>query len=236
MPKLFRVLAVLCAMVLFAAPASAGVDPVTGEWTPDYVESPVYLHCTGDTKVGNLHSIADGMTVSWDANKPTASYQSGAGCGTADTALTGTSDHNPIYDFTVAGFYTGNIDTVTLRLWAIEGIGRAFDEFTVELHVKIDGEDVITRETPANAVPIASSTGAARLYEVTITGVDLSSQLDSTAEHEVVATVYPIFADGTGGGVAWVYDAAEIDSGLVFNDTTPAAKTVARNSPRSTTP
>ena len=236
MPKLKRLAAVLCALVVSAAPASAGIDPVTGEWTPDYIETPVFLHCTGDTKVGNLHAVADGMVVSWDENKPTTSYTAGGGCGTADTALSGTADHNPIYDFTTSGYYTGNIDTITLRLWAIEGAGRAFDEFTVDLHLKVDGEDVIARDTPAEAVAIPSSTGATRLYEVTVTGVDLSSQVDSTSEHEIIATVYPKFVDGSGGGIAWVYDAAEIDSGLVFNDTTPAAKTLARNVPRSVTP
>ena len=236
MPKLFRVIAVLSAVLLFAAPASAGIDPVTGEWTPDYIESPVYFHCTGDTKVGNIHAVADGMTVSWDENKPTASYQSGAGCGSADTFLTGTADHNPIYDFTTAGYYTGNIDTVTIRLWAIEGAGRAVKDFAVNLHLKINGEDVLTRNTPATATAIPSSTGATRLYEVTVTGVNLASQLDSTTEHEVVLTVYPQFANSTGGGIAWVYDAAEIDSGLVFNDTTPAAKTIARNTPTTATP
>ena len=235
MTKFSRAISLLCAVLLVSAPASAAIDPVTGVWVPEYVETPVYLHCNGDVKANNVHTIADSKTVTWDTTAPTASYTSGAGCGSADTWATGTTDHNPIYDFTTAGYYTGNIDTVTIRLWAIEGVGRTTNTFNVKLHLKIDGEDVIKRETAVPAVPIASSTGATRLYEVTVTGVDLGTQDDSIYEHDVVLTVYPQVANGTGGGIAWVYDAAEIDSGLVFNDTTPAATTIARNVPRSTT-
>lgn len=236
MPKLTRIAVMLSAVLLVAGPAAAYPDPTTGEWVPEYVESPVYLHCNGDTKVGNLHAVADSKVVTWDNVKPTKSFTSGAGCGTADTFVEGTADHNPLYDFTTAGFYTGNVDTITVRLWAIEGAGRAGNKFDVRMHLKVDGEDVIKRGTVVNAVPIPSSTGVTRLYEVTVTGVGLSTLADHTTEHDVTLTVYPVFANSTGGGVAWVYDAAEIDSGLVFNDTTPAVTTIARNVARSTTP
>ncbi len=235
MPRFSRIAAVLCAGVLAAAPASAA-HTAAGEFVPEYVETPVYFHCNGDTKVSNLHATLDSNYVSWDTNKPTASYTSGAGCGTADSAVEGTADRNPIYDFTVAGFYTGNVDTLTLRLWAIEGFGRTANKMDMKVHVTIDGEDVLKRGTVANAVPIASSTGATRLYEVTITGVDLGRESDHSTEHEVLATVYPQFVNRTGGGIVWVYDAAEVDSGLVFNDTTPAATTIARNVPRTPEP
>lgn len=233
MSKLSRLATLLCALLLVAAPASAGIDPVTGEWVPEYVETPTYMHCTGETKVGNVHAIADSQTVSFDENAPTTSYTAGGGCGTADTFLEGTADHNRIYDFTTSGYYTGNIDTVTIRLWAIETAGKRLNDFLVNLHLKIDGEDVLKRGTVGTAVAVPSSTGLTRLYEVTVTDVGLSTELDSTYEHDVVLTVYPQGPTNTGSPIAWVYDATEIDSGLIFNDTTPAQKTIARNVPRS---
>lgn len=232
MSKLSRFATILCAVLLVAGPASAGIDPVTGEWIPEYVETPTYMHCNGDTKVGNFHALADSSVVTFDENAPTTSYTAGGGCGSADTQLEGTADHNPVYDFTTSGYYTGNIDSLTIRLWAIEGSGRRSPEFAVNLHLKIDGEDVLRRNTPATAVAVASSTGITRLYEVTVTDIDLSTLADHGYEHDVTLTVYPQGAT-TGSGVAWVYDATEIDSGLIFNDTTPAAKKLKRNVARS---
>lgn len=223
MSKLVRLVAALAALLLVAGPAAADHTLPGEPFVPAYVETPVFLHCNGDTKVSNVHALLEDSLVSWDETAPTGSYTTGSGCGTADTFANGTADHNPAYDFPLRGTYTGNIDNITIRFWAIDAAGsRAFDEFTVDLHLIIDGKDILARPTQAHAMAIPSSTGIARLYEVTVTNVNLSSAADHTMEHDVQLTLYTKYVDGS-GALAWVYDAAEVDSGLVFNDTTPAA-------------
>lgn len=229
MSKFVRVAAAAAAVLLVAGPASAGHTPPTEPFVPEYVERQVYLHCNGATKVSNVHATVDGVRVSWDDKKPTASFQSGAGCGTLDTFAAGTANHNPLYDFPIAGTFTGNIDNLTIRFWAIDASGSRLDnEFTVDLHLVIDGADVLKRPTLAYAPAVPSSTGIARLYEVTVTDIGLDSEADHEAEHSIELTAYSKFVDGS-GITAWVYDASEIDSGLVFNDKTPATKKIARN-------
>ena len=217
-----------------AGPAGAAHTPEGEVFVPEYTETATYLHCNGGTKLSNAHATVDGVRVAFDTTKPTASYTSGAGCGTVDTFFGGTANHNPIYDFPIRGTYTGNINNITVRFWAIDfTASRALNEFTVDLHLVIDGTEILARNADGSAVEahapaIASETGIARLYEVTITKVGLSSLEDHTMEHEVEMTAYAKYIDGS-GGLVWVYDAAEIDSGLVFNDTTPSAVKVPRN-------
>lgn len=224
-----RVVAVLTALMTVAAPAAADHTPAGEPFVPEYVETPVYLHCNGAVKANNVHTVAENKFVSWDENQPTASFTTGAGCGYAETFFSGTSDHNPVYDFPIQGTFKGNIDNLTIRFWAIDVSGsRAFEEFTVDLHVQIDGRDIIARGTDAHAPVIDSSTGISRLYEVTVTDVGLSSLQAHEAVHDIRVTAYTKYVDGS-GVLAWVYDASEVDSGLVFNDTTPAAVQIPRN-------
>ena len=227
-----RVIATAAMLVMaVTGPAAATHTPPGEPFVPEYIETEEFLHCNGATKVGNLHATVDGTRVAFDTTKPTASYTTGAGCGTVDTFLAGTSNHNSIYDFPVRGSFTGNINNITIRYWGIDFCGsRALEEWTVDLHLVIDGVDILTRTpaTNASAPTINSSTGISRLYEVTVTNVRLNTPADHTIEHEIELTVYPKFVDGS-GCVIWVYDAAEIDSGLVINDTTPSAVKVPRN-------
>lgn len=224
-----RVVAVLAALMMVAGPAVADHTAPGEPFVPVYVETPVYLHCNGAVKANNVHAVAQSTFVSWDENQPTASYTTGAGCGYADTFLTGAADHNPIYDFPIQGTFEGNIDNLTIRFWAIDVSGsRALDEFTVNLHVQINGQDIIARGTEAHAPVINSSTGVSRLYEVTVTSVGFNSLQAHNTVHNIQITAHTKFIDGS-GVLAWVYDAAEIDSGLVINDTTPAAIQIPRN-------
>jgi hypothetical protein len=230
-----RVIATAAMLVMaVTGPAAASHTPPGEPFVPEYVETETFLHCNGATKVGNVHATLDGNRVAFDTTKPTASYTTGAGCGTVDTFFGGTTDNNPIYDFPIRGTFTGNIDNITIRFWAIDfTASRALEEFTVDLHLVIDGVPILARNadgtaTPAHAPTISSETGISRLYEVTVTKVGLNSLTDHTQEHEIELTAYTKYVDGS-GGLVWVYDAAEIDSGLVINDTTPSPVKVPRN-------
>ena len=232
MNKRIRAIATAAVLVMALGGTASATHTLEGEtFVPEYVETAEYLHCNGATKVGNAHATVDGNRVTFDTTKPTASYTTGAGCGTVDTFAAGATNNNPIYDFPVRGTFTGNIDNITIRYWGIDFCGsRAADQWTVDLHLVIDGVDILTRTPATNAYAptVNSSTGITRLYEVTVTKVGLNTAADHATEHEIELTVYPKFVDGS-GCVVWVYDAAEIDSGLVINDTTPADVKVPRN-------
>lgn len=228
-----RIVVTTAFLVMAVGGPAAATHTLPGEpFVPQYVETAVYLHCNGDTKVGNFHATVEDTRVSFDTTKPTASYQSGAGCGTVDTFLSGAVNHNPIYDFPVRGTFTGNIKTITVRYWTIDaGLSRALNEMNFGLYLAIDGTDIVTRpgENPnVTVTPVNSSTGISRLVEFTVTDVGLGSEADHTTEHEIELTMESWYTDTDTANI-WVYDAAEIDSGLVINDTTPAKVKVPRD-------
>ena len=225
-----RIVATAALLVMgLAGPATASHTPPGEPFVPEYVESSNYLHCNGATKVSNAHALVEGNFVSWNTTRPTASFTTGAGCGTLETFVGSTVPDNPAYDFPMEGTFTGNIKNMTIRLWAIDLSGsRALEEFTVDLSLSIDGETILAHGTDAHAPTIASSTGISRLYEVTVTNIGLNTQEDHEEEHTIQLTAATKFIDGS-GVLVWVYDAAEIDSGLVFNDTTPSAVKIPRN-------
>jgi hypothetical protein len=230
MPSRIRVIATAALLVMaVAGPAGASHTPPGEPFVPEYIETANYLHCNGATKVSNAHALAESNFVQFNTTAPTASYTTGAGCGTVETFIGSTVPNNPAYDFPVEGTFTGNIKNLTVRFWAIDLAGsRALEEFTVDLSLTIDGETILAHGTDAHAPTIASSTGISRLYEVTVTNVGLSGEDDHEEEHSIQLTAATKFIDGS-GVLIWVYDATEIDSGLVINDATPSGIKIPRN-------
>ena len=220
--KTFLASAALAAIALpaAAAPPAPGYTPITPL-------TPVYFHCNGTTtKVSNVNAQSGGGIVGWNGTKPTASYTTGAGCGTLDTGFTGTSDNNTLYDAPFAGTYTGNLDTMTVRLWTADiGTSRSDDTFTLLFHLVIDDKTIITRSTPVTGSVIPSATGATRLVEFSIRKIGMMSEAEN-GEHTVQLSLES-YVDANNN--AWLFDAAEVDSGLVFNPTTMAATKVNRN-------
>ncbi|MGH2710745.1 MAG: hypothetical protein ACRDH9_06025 [Actinomycetota bacterium] len=227
-----RIRSIATAAVLvmaMAGPAGASHTPPGEPFVPEYIETPTFLHCNGATKLSNVHALVEGNFVQFNTTAPTASYTTGAGCGTVETFVGSTVPDNPAYDFPVEGTFTGNIKNLTVRFWAIDLAGsRALEEFTVDLSLAIDGETILTHGTDAHAPTIASSTGISRLYEVTVTNIGLGTEEDHEEEHTIQLTAATKFVDGS-GILVWVYDASEIDSGLVINDTTPSSIKIPRN-------
>lgn len=212
----------VAAILAVALPASAQTV-----FVPTYTETPVYLHCNGPTKLSQANYLAStaARTIGWDGTKPTTSYTAGAGCGTVDSFLVGAAPMNPVYDLALSGTYTGNLRDMTVRLWGIDTSGsRATDAWTVRGYVAIDGRQRVPFTEVIKGTMIPSSTGIARAVEFSVTHLGLSTEADSTREHSVEITVASIFLDSS-GLITWVYDAAEIDSGIVFN---PAGLAAAR--------
>lgn len=172
--------------------------------------SSVYLHCGTAPKVGTQTTA----TYGWNSIKPTASVTSGAGCGQLDTKmLTGDG-------ISLTGTYTGLLDRLTVRMWVIDaGPVRAgvFPDIWVDTSVDIDS-GTVGGSGEMHVVPVASSTGASRLLEISVTGIGFTDpeNADHTGLHTITINLEstPIL---DGDDVAWVLDTSEVDSGLVFS-------------------
>jgi hypothetical protein len=203
----------MAAAAALAVPAGAQT-----EFVPELIETPTYLLCEGTTKVAQANYAVDGIEVTtWGTDAPTQSVQAGAGCGSADTSLTGTTTNNPIYDFPMSGTFTGNLDAITVELHSIDTTGRLGD-INVDLQLSIDGKVVLT-DALVTAPVTTSSTGATESITFTITDLDLLEEADLKT-HRVELTVQTHFLDDANG---WVWGTTEVPSGLTFNPETPEA-------------
>lgn len=199
-------------------------DPATAEDDIVVCEQRVYFHCDDDAvKVNNANLAAAG----WDTTPPDRSVTEGAGCGQLDTTITGTADHNPLYDAPFAGWFeheeTANVESLTVHAHNIDvGTARlAPESFAMRAHVVVNGQTVLDRETVIRPVPVESETGISREIEFTVTGID---QYDLGQFSTAKVTLYAHFVDTNHNG--WVWDTTEVPSGITFNPTEAAAFTI----------
>lgn len=243
--------AAILAVLVMAVPAAATsgetgtepvVEPTETTTEPAYVPNTpltdVFFLCDGETKEGFVNALANDQYPSWDTTKPTGSVTAGEGCGQVDEGVFGGIRPETPYEFTAKGFYTGNLDSLTFRMHNIfVGQRRQAGASNVDVRVLIDGKSLFGLASTTNAAqqvstepadrrlaitPVATgSTGAAALYEATVTGIDLLGLADN-AEHEVVFNVTT-----TEPMNFWAWGNKEAPSGLTFNPTTPASVTTA---------
>ena len=190
----------------------------------------VFLHVTG--KVGNLSGVAgSGQSVpTWNATKPTASVQSGAGGGYAfgrivDIASAGQPAGRP----RMTGTYTGVLDSVSADLFitfpVYQNTGGGFPLLT---RLIVDGEVIYDNFATAAgtepSVPIeeagTNTSGAIGRIKYAVDGIyaeleslDVANAADT--QHTITLEVLPLYwGDGQG---ALLYDTSEVPSGLIFN-------------------
>lgn len=199
---------------------------------PTFAEQKNFFHCAA-TKAGNVGAVSGGLP-GWDTKAPTASVQSGAGCGSTNTPGVQGTNHGGLYDTVFAGTYTGNIKDITLELHSIyAGAARAQGVFGVGVEVGVDGRIFTVQATPAvvRATPTPSATRASEKVVFTLTGFDVVDDLDEdgapdagpgATEHQVTIKVRNGFIDQNPVG-AFVYDTTEVPSGVTFNPATREA-------------
>jgi hypothetical protein len=207
-----RVLLVI--VVLLSAVVPAGAED---ESIPNLVNERVWFAC-GAEKVEN----AEDNVATWDTEAPTASVTSGAGCGTIDLPFMQTAPGN-IYDATWTGYFTGNLDTLTVELHNIYvGPGRATGKIGTAVQLLVDGTpmfDELGHQVELNAV--RSATGASEQVTFSISNIGYVSEAEDF-EHEVTLLMHggtalnrgPTVTDTLSG---WVWDTTEVPSGITFN-------------------
>lgn len=214
------------AAVLLAVPALAEPLPRT------MASQQVYFHC-GDSKLANVDYATASALPTWNTTAPTASVQSGAGCGWADNfAFRSTQAGNSVHDGAWAGTFTGNLGSLTAQLHSISaGPGRAGLPQSFNVTLFVDGRSMFGVADNGNAnrakvtlTPVVSSSQVSALYEFTITGLPfVTEEGDGTVEREVILNV----AASSEPLMGWVYDTTEVPSGIAFNPEAPAKTTVA---------
>ena len=214
----------LAAMTALAVPA-VGADGdcrlIRGAATPE-TDDDVEV-CRQDTwvhrathPVGNIGE-ATGYPR-WDTTKPTASYQAGAGGGALGTSvtdilLTGDPHHGAHWE----GSFTGPIDNLAISVYLIMPNG-ALGVHGLTPYLEIDGVEIYPgSEVVDPAVTVVSDGVAlAQFAFVDVYAAMAAFGLDVApdAEHDVAITMSPFYFGDDG---AYVWDAAEVPSGIIFN-------------------
>jgi hypothetical protein len=217
----------------------AGADTV--DTTDDDVlacTSAAYLSCDqvldGDA-AGKVHSPIENVGLTDDA--PTESFTAGAGCGEVEAAsVTGTAMTN-IYDLNVAGYLTGNVDTITFELHSIyAGAQRGSGTMNVDVRFDVGGvapngvvENTPTgtgdvTETPApirfQVDPATSATGASESLTFSVTDLfanfpELSVLGDGSENYQSLNLTVSISQTDYAG--AYVWGAEEIPASITLN-------------------
>lgn len=211
--------------------------------------SAAYLSCKDAVDpAGKLHDPVS--TVSLSAEAPADSFTTGAGCGEVEFGGVSGTAMNNIYDLNIAGFVTGNVDSVTFEFHSIYAAQqRAGGEVELELRFDVGGvapNGTVDNEasgtgtvttTPApisfSVPPLTSDTGISESFTMTVTDMyevfpELSDVGDgSDAFQQLNATVHVVQTDWVG---PWVWGATEIPASITLNKQDELGTTVSATS------
>ncbi len=198
-------------------------------------ESVNYLSCE-DTldPAGKLHDIT--IPVKLTPVAPDTSFTAGGGCGVPEIPLFSGVYQNTPYDFDIAGFFEGNVDTLTFELHDIHATqARATGEMTLAVRITIDGESPFGSEENTNVagdpfdspltlnIPVetvTSSTGLSDGLFFTVTNIadDLPGLLDvGTGDYHSIAVTIGFNATNARGLQVPVWGATEVPASITVN-------------------
>ena len=222
--------AILAAVAAFAVPAAAADGDcrlIRGADTADTADD--VQVCRQDTwvhrathPVGNLGEVTG--FPSWDTTKPTASYQSGAGGGAfgssvTDIQLSGDAHHGAHWE----GSFTGPVDNMAVSLYFIMPSGT-LGSHGLTPYLEIDGIQIWAggAEVDTMVTQVSDGVAVAQFAFVDVYAAMTAAGLDTApdAEHDITLTMSPFYFGDDG---AYVWDAAEVPSGIVFNMEKPNA-------------
>lgn len=194
-----------------------------------------YLSCDETLDpAGKVHDIQVPAPLTTDA--PTASFTAAGGCGVPEVPLFSGVYQDTPYDFDIAGYTDGNIDTLTFELHNIHVTqARQTKKMKLNVRITIDGQSPFGSETNTNvsgdpfespltlAIPVdmvASTTGASdgMFFTVTNLSKDLASLLEAGigGYHSIAVTIGYDDLGATGVQVP-VWGATEIPASVTVN-------------------
>jgi hypothetical protein len=213
----------------------AGADAVSTEDDVIICETANYLSCE-DTldPAGKLHDIR--IPVKLVAAAPDTSFTAAGGCGVPEVPLFGGTIQDTPFDFDVADYTVGNIDTMTFELHDIHGtMARDGRTMTLNVRVTIDGKSpfgseentgttgVVASSPRTLSIPVEmvdSSTGASDGMFFTITNIaqDFPELLavGTGSDHKVAVTIAYDSLD-TIGVHTLVWGATEVPASITMN-------------------
>lgn len=171
-----------------------------------------YFSCVGGSKVQN------NQAQDWSTTKPTASFTSGAGCGSVDPGLLTTAEDGVEFDFYGGGKHTGPINTLNVELHSLLlSQLRVPATIGAEVELLVDGEDVLGEVMAFRAPTQTSSTGLTQAFRFSIArelefdeeGNELPRRplVASAGEHTVELRFSSAFLDYQN---LWVWGASEV--------------------------
>jgi hypothetical protein len=170
-----------------------------------------YFHCAGPGKVQNGSAVL--AQQNWNTTKPTASFQSGAGCGFLDAPgpVRPSTIASNAYDAYFSGLHGGAIETVRLELHNLV-TSRARQGDTITFNVRIWDASAVgvtpLADRDFTVKPVASSTGATEMVQVEW------SKLKIKAGPEDRRLWISVHTEEAPQG--WVFDASEIPANVTF--------------------
>jgi hypothetical protein len=217
-------LGLLVAFVPAAAGAGEACRVIQGADTPDPADDvsvcrqDVWFH-NAETPAGNLAAFGAAAFPSWNATKPTGSYMSGAGGAYVATSAFHQSNApwdpqgTPVFE----GTFTGDIDTLAATFYMFVP-GKAA-EATLPTNIQLIVDEQLIYEADDNSIRLSAAGEIAKKIDFALTNIHvLMSELGlagAGTQHAIRLSVV-----GTGlatGAAVFVYDAAEVPSGMVFN-------------------
>lgn len=214
-----------------AEPLPEGCRLIRGAETPEDLTDDVSV-CRQDvwfhqasTKAGNLAAFGQDDFPSWDGDEPTGSYTTGSGGGYLGTsAFHQTAEAwDPRGTATFEGTFTGHLDTLAVTMYLFPPAKMVEEQqtggpvpFPTDFRLLLDGEWLWETSGDVNMVTDGQAVkridfALTNIYE----GIESNGVTPTDGEHTLRLSVH-----GTGlatAGAVFVYDAAEVPSGMVFN-------------------
>lgn len=157
----------------------------TDEQSPILCETPLHMQCPAD----DLEKVyAPTVHIPLEEGAPDRSVTEGAGCGTVDEPVFGSTSMAPApYEYSAQGYFEGNVDTATFELHFLgPGAGQLDQAIFLDTRVTIDGRslfgdtlnesvagDVVASPTRIRLEPevVPSDTRASVAMRFTVTGI-----------------------------------------------------------------
>lgn len=184
-----------------------GVAALLMAGTAQAAPAEYYFQCQGDSP-NQVQTFTASGPWTWSAEKPTASYQDGAGCGYADTWIQGRETQNYVYDAVFGGDYAGEVRRLGLSLYHLAP-NPLLSTKDIDVTLEVDGVVVFQQDNLAGT-SIPSDTGASAEDRFVIDGLNIPA---STVPKSYVLTVTAHWTDDPS---VWIFGAKEFPAGVTL--------------------